>query len=90
MSRIYLNIPYENKDELKKTYSIKWDTDKKLWYCEKEKFEDGLKPYELVYVSIDYDLKDEYKKKIKSMQWDKDAKEWRITRKEYDEIYLKL
>ena len=88
MNKIYLHIPYESKDEFKKTYSIKWDTEKKLWYCDKDKFEKGLHPYELVYVDISYDDKDYYKKMLKSMRWDNDAKEWRISKQDY-EIYSK-
>jgi hypothetical protein len=34
-ARIYLNIPFKDKDTIKKKYfSILWDTDKKSWYME--------------------------------------------------------
>jgi hypothetical protein len=35
----YLLIPFDQKDEIKKDYPIKWDTSKKLWYF------DTLTPY---------------------------------------------
>ena len=56
----------------------------------KNDFVESLKPYELMYISVDYDDKDDYKEKMKSMRWDKINKQWRITRKDYDEIYVKL
>ena len=30
--KIYLNIPYKIKDEIKKSFPIKWDTKLKQWY----------------------------------------------------------
>ena len=30
--KIYLNVPYKEKDEAK-SLGAKWDSDKKLWYC---------------------------------------------------------
>ena len=30
--KIYLNIPYKLKDEIKKLYPIKWDTKLKQWF----------------------------------------------------------
>jgi hypothetical protein len=31
-SKIYLNIPYKLKDEIKKLYPIKWEITSKQWY----------------------------------------------------------
>ena len=66
-NKILLLIPYELKDELKKTEKIFWNTDKKLWCC--NKLTKGLKDYDLKFVDIDYTEKDEWKLKLKSMKW---------------------
>ena len=31
-SKVYLNIPYKLKDEIKKLYPIKWEIKTKQWY----------------------------------------------------------
>jgi len=33
--KIYLNIPFEDKDKIKNSYNGKWDSEKKLWYISK-------------------------------------------------------
>ncbi len=44
--KIYLLIPYEKKDELKKLYKIKWDAKTKLWYI--AEMVEGLRPYAIM------------------------------------------
>ncbi len=68
MAKIYLIVPYEIKDNLKKTEKILWDTDAKLWYC--EEITDGLKDYEIRYIDIEYMDKEECKLKLKSLKCD--------------------
>lgn len=75
------------KDELKKTYKIKWDADKKLWYYEGEKIIDGLKKYTIKKIDIDYDDKDEYKLNYKSLKWDAKIKTWLCSLEDYNKIY---
>ena len=69
MTKIYLLVPYEIKDTLKKTEKILWDTDAKMWYC--EEITEGLKDNEIRYIDIEYMDKEEWKVKLKSMKWDK-------------------
>ena len=84
MTKIYLIVPYEIKDNLKKTEKILWDTDMKMWYC--EELTEGLKDYEIRYIDIGYLDKDEWKLKLKSMKWDKIEKCWMVNNKDF-EIY---
>ena len=72
--KIYLSIPFELKDEIKKSHKIKWDAQKKSWYA--DKMEEGLKKYKTVSVDIPYDEKDQYKSIIKTMKWDASNKTW--------------
>jgi hypothetical protein len=72
--KIYLSIPFELKDELKKAYTIKWDAKKKSWFS--DKMEEGLNKYKTVPIDIEYDDKDHYKSLLKSMKWDASNKTW--------------
>ena len=36
---VYLNVPYEQKDYMKKSFSLKWETEHRLWYISREKYE---------------------------------------------------
>lgn len=81
--RIYLLIPFNLKDELKKE-GIKWDVEKKLWYC--IEITEKLKDYEIRYIDIEYMEKDFFKEKLKSMKWDKIERCWMVNNKDF-EIY---
>jgi hypothetical protein len=83
----YLLIPFEAKDELKKLYNIKWDTEKKLWFI--GELVDGLKPYTIKDIFVKYEDKDEYKANLPSMKWDATRKRWTCSLKDYEK-YLKL
>jgi hypothetical protein len=65
-NKIYLLVPYEKKDELKKLYKIKWDAETKLWYV--GEMVEGLKPYAIMKIQVEYDDKDLCKSKYKSMR----------------------
>ena len=49
--KIYLNIPYKLKDEIKKSYPIKWNVKLKQWYInddnEAEQINKLIENYEL-------------------------------------------
>ena len=79
--KIFLLVPFEIKDNLKKTEKISWDKDEKLWYC--ETLTNGLEKYELKYINIEYKDKDLWKTKLKSMKWLKDEKIWGISVDDY-------
>ena len=64
-NKIYLLVPYEKKDELKKLYKIKWDAETKLWYI--GEMVEGLKPYAIMKIQVEYGDKDLCKSKYKSM-----------------------
>ena len=72
--KTYLLIPFELKDDLKKTYKIKWDAKLKLWFV--DKMEEGLNKYKIVPMDIRYDDKDFYKSKLKSLKWDAAKRNW--------------
>ena len=90
----YLLIPFEAKDELKKLYNIKWDTEKKLWFIGElveanEVLAKQLKPYTIKDIFVKYEDKDEYKANLPSMKWDATRKRWTCSLKDYEK-YLKL
>lgn len=84
--KTYLIIPFEKKDEFKKDFKIKWDADKKLWYYEGAKINDALHPYTIKKVYIEYDQKDVYRKKFKSLKWDGINKIWLCSNDDYENM----
>ena len=36
---VYLNVPYEQKDYMKRKFSLKWEKNHRLWYISREKYE---------------------------------------------------
>lgn len=77
MTKIYLLIPFDKKEELKKSEKITWDKERKLWYC--SELTEGLKPYEKIIVDIKFEFKDLWKQHLKSMKWIPDEKSWSIS-----------
>ena len=39
MNKVYINVPFERKDEAKAIYGCRWDQDIKSWYCMKSNAE---------------------------------------------------
>ena len=87
-NKIYLLVPYDKKDELKKLYNIKWDNDKKLWYT--NEMIEGLKPYTIIKIQVEYDDKDLCKSKFKSMRWRTIDKTWICSCEDYMEFIKKV
>lgn len=83
-NKIYLLIPYEKKDELKKLYKIKWDAKTKLWYI--GEMVEGLRPYAIMKIQVGYDDKDLCKSKYKSMRWNTMDKTWICSYDDYMEF----
>jgi hypothetical protein len=81
MTKNYLLIPFNKKEEVKKTEKISWDADRKLWYC--SELTEGLKKYEIYMVDIAFDEKDTWKPLLKSMKWLSDEKIWAISSEDY-------
>lgn len=80
-NKIYLLIPFEKKDELKKLHKIKWDADLKLWYV--PEYNENLKSYTIKEIQVDYEDKDIMKSKYKSMRWNKADKFWTCSYDDY-------
>ena len=81
--RTYLLVPFDLKDELKKE-GIKWDAEKKLWYC--LKITETLKPYVGFFVDVEYDEKDEMKEKYKSLKWNGALKSWLVLGEDFEKM----
>jgi len=81
--RTYLLVPFDLKDELKKE-GIKWDNEKKLWYCIETT--ETLKPYVAFVVDVEYDEKDEMKKKYKSLKWNSSFKSWLVLGEDFEKM----
>eukprot|EP00960_Hanusia_phi_P043750 756227-Hanusia_phi.AAC.1 len=84
VTKIYLLVPFDERN-IAKEHKAKWDPEEKLWYCLKT-IPKELEKYEMTYVDIPYDEKDEYKEKYKSLRWDKNAKSWICSLEEYNMI----
>ena len=83
-NKIYLLVPYDKKDELKNLYNIKWDTNTKLWYI--GEMVEGLKPYTIMKIQVEYADKDLFKSKYKSMRWHTIDKTWTCSYDDYIEF----
>lgn len=79
--KTYLLIPFEEKDQLKKLHKIRWDTNKKLWFC--DELNDDLKQYQIKKIVIPYESKDIVKAKYKNIRFEKETKTWLISLKDY-------
>ena len=77
----YLLIPFEEKDKLKQLHKIRWDAEKKLWFC--TELNDDLKPYQVKKIVIPYESKDIVKAKYKNIRFEKETKTWLISLKDY-------
>lgn len=82
--KTYLLVPFDLKDELKKTEKISWDADKKLWYC--LKITEALKRYVAFFVDVEYDEKDEMKAKYKSLRWNSSLKSWLVNEEDFQKM----
>ncbi len=51
---------------MNKLYKVKWDANTKLWYI--GEMVEGLRPYAIMKIQVDYDDKDLCKSKYKSMR----------------------
>ena len=87
VNKIYLLVPYEKKDELKKLYNIKWDATTKLWYI--SEMVEGLKPYTIMKIQVEYDDKDLCKSKYKSIRWHTIDKTWTCSYEDYQNFIKK-
>ena len=79
-----LLIPFEEKEEVKKKFGIKWDNDNKVWYyvCNGD-LPEGLDMYREMIVDVKYEDKDLFKKRFKTMRWNKVDKIWTMSKKEF-------
>ena len=69
--RFYLAVPYDIKDSLKGL--IRWDSEKLLWFTYRY-HKDIIEKYNLIYLDVPYEDKDEAKKL--GAIWHKDRKQW--------------
>ena len=87
MNKQNLAIPFSLKDEVKKSHPIKFDGGLKTWYIEyPDKLPDDLVKYIETYVDVQYEEREEYKAKFKSLQWDGQAKSWKCSREDAEKI----
>jgi hypothetical protein len=77
-----LIVPYEDKDIVKKL-GAKWDFLNKIWYFIGDLPEE-IEKYKSYPVHIEYDDKDLYKSKYKSLRWCK--KNWLCNETDYKAI----
>ena len=81
--KIPVMFPYAENTEFKKL-GVKWDSTDKYWYYPSVdgKLPDNLKDFEKKEIYIEYDDKEFYKTKLKSLRWDKTNKKWYCSQKE--------
>lgn len=56
-----LAIPFNQKDELKKKYSIIWNKENKMWCAPNQSYYDGMSKYHVVIVKVAYNNNDRFK-----------------------------
>ncbi len=81
----YLNVPFEDKDQVK-ALGARWDNDRKCWYAPKgadlSKFTnwmgDGKVPSQVKKAWLDVPFDDKDEAKSMGARWDKDKKRWYV------------
>ena len=81
--RFNLLVPFEKKEDVKKEFKIKWDMDNKIWYYIGNELPEALEKYREMVVDVPYEDKDLFKKRFKSMRWNKDDKIWTMSKEEF-------
>ena len=83
-----LLVPFEDKDIVKK-HGAKWDSLNKNWYFVSD-LENGLpeelKKYKSYPVHVEYEDKDIFKSKYKSLRWNPVKKNWLVNEFDYKAI----
>ena len=83
-----LLVPFEDKDIVKK-HGAKWDSLNKNWYFVSN-LENGLpeelKKYKSYPVHVEYEDKDIFKSKYKSLRWNPVKKNWLCNEFDYNAI----
>ncbi len=83
-----LLVPFEDKDIVKK-HGAKWDSLNKNWYFVSD-LENGLpeelKKYKSYPVHVEYEDKDIFKSKYKSLRWNPVKKNWLCNEFDYNDI----
>jgi len=82
--KIYVVTPYEKKDLIKEKGG-RFDGERRLWYF-LNKLPSEFKQYEMTYIDIPYDRKDELKESHKSLRWDCNAKTWFCSLEDFNMI----
>ena len=82
-SELFLAIPFNRKDELKKRYQLKWNVDKKLWFAPNKKTYDNceLVPYHIINLIVIYKYKDRAKQL--GARWN--GSNWYCSKSQFDE-----
>lgn len=85
--KYYLAVAYEEKDELKKVFSIKFDGDLKAWYYETDTpLPKDLEAHVETPVDIPYDDKDLLKTRYNTLRWKPSEKTWVCSAKHAERI----
>ena len=79
-----LLVPFEDKDIVKK-HGAKWDSLNKNWYFIGDLPEE-LKKYNSYPVHVEYEDKDIFKSKYKSLRWNPVKKNWLCNEFDYNAI----
>ena len=81
-------IPFELKDEIKKTSNIVWNAEEKSWYC--NKITPELEDYEIIPVAFDYkNDREVMRKNFKSLRYNPKSKLWEMNKKDFKEFMSK-
>jgi hypothetical protein len=79
-----LLVPFEDKDKVK-SLGAKWDSLNKIWYFIGDLPEE-LKKYKGYAVHVEYEDKDIFKSKYKSLRWNPTKKNWLCNEIDYRHI----
>ena len=84
MTKIFLQVPFNQKDEAKKA-GAKWDTEEKEWYCEGD-ITPELKKWTKCDVAVAPHDKENLKALFPSIKWNKKLYKWECSLEDYNKL----
>lgn len=82
MTKIYLQVPFSQKEEAKKA-GAKWDTTEKEWYCEGN-ITSELERWTKTFVDVSPENKEFLKTQLPSLKWNKKLYKWECSKEDYE------
>lgn len=82
MSKIFLQVPFSQKDEAKEL-GAKWDKEEKEWYFEGEELPKELDRWTKTDILVTPEDKDFLKLSLPSLKWNKKLYKWECSKEDH-------